>query len=155
MLEIERKFLVVNNDFIKAANSSSKLVQGYLNSDKERTVRVRIKEDKAFLTIKGKSTENGLTRFEWEKEISVEDAKNLLPLCEKGMISKTRYYVVFIDFTVEVDIFEGENTGLILAEIELNSENQIIDLPNWIGQEVTGDKRYYNSYLSTNSFKSW
>jgi CYTH domain-containing protein len=155
MLEIERKFLVTNNDFLKETTSSSKLVQGYLNSDKERTVRIRIQEEKAFLTIKGKSSENGISRFEWEKEIKVHDAELLLQLCEKGIISKTRHYVVFEDFIVEVDVFDGENEGLIVAEIELKSEDQNVDLPNWIGTEVTGDKRYYNSYLSANSFKKW
>jgi CYTH domain-containing protein len=155
MLEIERKFLVTNNDFLKETTSSSKLVQGYLNSDKERTVRIRIQEEKAFLTIKGKSSENGMSRFEWEKEIKVHDAELLLQLCEKGIISKTRHYVVFEDFIVEVDVFDGENEGLIVAEIELKSEDQNVDLPNWIGTEVTGDKRYYNSYLSANSFKKW
>jgi CYTH domain-containing protein len=155
MLEIERKFLVTNNDFLKETTSSSKLVQGYLNSDKERTVRIRIQEEKAFLTIKGKSSENGISRFEWEKEIKVHDAELLLQLCEKGIISKTRHYVIFEDFIVEVDVFDGENEGLIVAEIELKSEDQNVDLPNWIGTEVTGDKRYYNSYLSANSFKKW
>jgi CYTH domain-containing protein len=155
MLEIERKFLVTNNDFLKETTSSSKLVQGYLNSDKERTVRIRIQEEKAFLTIKGKSSENGMSRFEWEKEIKVHDAELLLQLCEKGIISKTRHYVIFEDFIVEVDVFDGENEGLIVAEIELKSEDQNVDLPNWIGTEVTGDKRYYNSYLSANSFKKW
>jgi adenylate cyclase len=155
MLEIERKFLVENNDFLKEAISSSKLVQGYLNSDKERTVRIRIQEETAYITIKGKSSVNGLSRFEWEKEIKVQDAELLLPLCEKGIISKTRYFVVFKDFTIEVDVFNNENEGLILAEIELTTEDQKITLPSWIGKEVTGDKRYYNSYLSTNPFKTW
>ena len=155
MLEIERKFLVQNNDFLEEATSSSKLVQGYLNSHKERTVRVRIQEEKAFLTIKGKSSKNGLSRLEWEKEIPVNEAEILLQLCEKGSISKTRYYVVFDNFTIEVDVFDNENAGLILAEIELVSEDQKITLPNWIGKEVTGDTRYYNSYLSNNSFKNW
>jgi adenylate cyclase len=155
MVEIERKFLVENNDFLKVATSSSKLVQGYLNSDKERTVRIRIQEEKAFLTIKGESSKNGLSRFEWEKEIRVQDAELLLQLCEKGIISKTRHYVIFEDFIIEVDVFDEENEGLILAEIELTSEDQKIKLPTWIGKEVTGHKRYYNSYLSTNSFKNW
>ena len=155
MLEIERKFLVQNNDFLEEATSSSKLIQGYLNSHKERTVRVRIQEEKAFLTIKGKSSKNGLSRLEWEKEIPVNEAEILLQLCEKGSISKTRYYVVFDNFTIEVDVFDNENAGLILAEIELVSEDQKITLPNWIGKEVTGDTRYYNSYLSNNSFKNW
>ncbi|MBQ0116498.1 MAG: CYTH domain-containing protein [Flavobacterium sp.] len=148
MQEIERKFLVDNTKFVELAHKNTRIVQGYLNSDPLRTVRVRIKGSKGFLTIKGKSSENGLSRFEWEKEITVEEAEQLMPLCELGLIEKTRYEVNFEGQNFEIDIFEGQHKGLILAEIELESEDQKVTLPTWLGKEVTGDLRYYNSYLS-------
>lgn len=154
MLEIERKYLIAG-EYRHLALRSYRIAQGYLSSAPERTVRVRIKGEKAYITIKGQSSESGLSRFEWEKEISVNDAKDLLMLCESGLIDKTRYEVEFDAKIFEVDEFHGENTGLVLAEIELNSENEQINLPPWIGKEVTGDKRYYNSYLSKHSFKNW
>ncbi len=155
MIEIERKFLVTSEDFKKEALSQKRIQQGYLSSIPERTVRVRIKENQAFLTIKGASNETGMSRFEWEKEISVDEAKKLLLLCEKGVIDKTRFEVKIGNHTYEVDEFYGENQGLIMAEIELNSENETFEKPNWLGKEVTNDKRYYNSYLSKNPFTLW
>jgi CYTH domain-containing protein len=126
-----------------------------LNSNPERTVRVRIKGGKGFLTIKGIGNESGMTRFEWEKEITVSEAEALLLLCEKGAIDKIRYNVIFENHLFEVDVFQGENEGLIVAEIELQSENETFSKPNWLGNEVTSDERYYNSFLSNRPFKYW
>lgn len=155
MIEIERKFLVVNNDFKSQATSENRIVQGYLNSNPERTVRVRIKGNKGFLTIKGKGNESGTSRMEWEKEINLQDAEQLLSLCEKGSIDKIRYEIPLGNHTYEVDVFAGENNGLIIAEIELQSEDEIFETPSWLGKEVTGDERYYNAYLSNTPFLSW
>ncbi|MFM2231177.1 MAG: hypothetical protein RL607_2435 [Bacteroidota bacterium] len=155
MIEIERKFLVKNTDFMAESRSATSIAQGYLSSVPERTVRVRIKGEKGYLTIKGKSSASGASRLEWEKEIAVEEAKVLLPLCEKGVIQKTRYEVVSGDHIVEIDVFEGENSGLILAEIELQDENEAFVKPNWLGEEVTQDERYYNAYLSHHPFTLW
>ena len=155
MIEIERKFLVTSNTFKTDAFSQNKIAQGYLSSVPERTVRVRIKGDKGFITVKGISSDSGMSRFEWEKEIATDEAENLLKLCEKGIIDKTRFNIKVGNHTFEVDEFHGENEGLIIAEIELNSENEVFERPNWLGEEVTNDKRYYNSYLSKNPFKNW
>lgn len=155
MTEIERKFLVTTTDFILESTKSFRIVQGYLNSNPERTVRIRIKGNRGYITIKGKGNESGMSRFEWEKEISVIEAEALLALCEKGVIDKTRYEVPMGNHTYEVDVFTGENEGLIVAEIELQSENESFEKPNWLGKEVTSDERYYNAYLSNNPFKSW
>lgn len=155
MEEIERKFLVESTDFIKESTVNNRIVQGYLNSNPERTVRVRIKGNKGFLTIKGKGNENGTTRFEWEKEISLSEAEALLQLCESGIIDKIRYEIPLGKHTFEVDVFSGENQGLIIAEVELTSENEFFEQPNWLGKEVTGDKKYYNSHLSENPFCTW
>lgn len=155
MIEIERKFLVTSNAFKTDAFSQNKIAQGYLSSVPERTVRVRIKGDKGFVTVKGISSDSGMSRFEWEKEIPVDEAENLLKLCEKGIIDKIRFNVTIGNHTFEVDEFHGENEGLIIAEIELNSENEAFEKPNWLGEEVTNDKRYYNSYLSNHPFKNW
>lgn len=155
MVEIERKFLVTNHIFITESKENFRIVQGYLNSNPERTVRVRIKGNKGFLTIKGKGNESGMSRFEWEKEITISEAEALLPLCEKGAIDKIRYNVMHENHLFEVDVFFGENEGLIVAEIELQSENESFSKPNWLGKEVTSDERYYNAYLSNNPFKSW
>jgi adenylate cyclase len=130
-------------------------VQGYLSSASERTVRVRIKGSKGYLTIKGESNESGLSRFEWEKEIPIEEAEELLKLCEKGVIDKTRYEVIVGSHVYEVDIFTNENEGLTIAEVELNNENESFEKPIWLGKEVTGDVKYYNSYLSKNPFQNW
>ena len=155
MKEIERKFLVKSTDFIKESNVNNRIVQGYLNSNPERTVRVRIKGNKGFLTIKGKGNESGTTRFEWEKEISLFEAEALLQLCESGSIDKIRYEISIGKHMFEVDVFSGENQGLIIAEVELTSENEFFEQPNWLGKEVTGDKKYYNSHLSEHPFCSW
>lgn len=155
MLEIERKYLVTSDSYKEEAFSKKRITQGYLSSNPERTVRVRIKENQAYLTIKGVSNETGMSRFEWEKEIPVEEAKNLLLLCEKGIIDKTRFEVKIGFHIYEVDEFYGENEGLEMAEIELQSETELFEKPKWLGTEVTNDKRYYNSYLSKNPFKNW
>ena len=155
MIEIERKFLVTSTAFLVESYKKHAISQGYLNSNPERTVRIRIKGNKGFITIKGIGNTSGASRLEWEKEISLVEAKLLLPLCEKGIIEKTRYEVKSGNHVIEVDIFHGENEGLILAEIELKDENEVIVKPIWLGEEVTGNKLYYNSYLSLNPFKNW
>lgn len=155
MVEIERKFLVTSDAFKSDALRKNHIAQGYLNSEPERTVRVRIKGEKGFLTIKGQSSETGISRFEWEKEIPITEAKELLLLCEKGVIEKTRYEIQLGQHLFEVDEFHRENEGLIIAEVELQSESEIFEKPLWLGQEVTRDTRYFNSYLSKHPFKSW
>ncbi len=155
MIEIERKFLVNSDAFKKDALRKNHIAQGYLNSAPERTVRVRIKGDTGYLTIKGKSNETGLSRFEWEKEIPLAEAKALLLLCEKGIIEKNRYEVLVGKHLFEVDEFFGENEGLLLAEVELQSESEFFEKPDWLGDEVTQDQRYYNSYISNHPFTSW
>jgi adenylate cyclase len=155
MIEIERKFLVKNDSFKKEAFAKNHIAQGYLSSVPERTVRVRIKGEKGFLTIKGASNDSGLSRFEWENEIPVSEAKSLLLLCEKGVIDKTRFEIKKGNHVFEVDEFYNDNEGLIVAEIELDSENDTFEKPDWLGKEVTGDIRYYNAYLSKNPFKNW
>ncbi|RAV28259.1 CYTH domain-containing protein [Sinomicrobium soli] len=155
MKEIERKFLVRSREYRKEARLSYRIVQGFLNTDPERTVRVRIKGDKGFITVKGRSDARGLERFEWEKEISPGEAGLLLPLCEKGVIDKIRYEVVSGPHVIEVDEFSGDNDGLILAEIELGDADEVYRAPSWLGQEVTGDTRYYNSQLSRCPYKDW
>lgn len=155
MEEIERKFLVTSKNFIKESTTNNRIVQGYLNSNPERTVRVRIKGEKGFLTIKGKGNKSGTTRFEWEKEIALSEAEALLVLCESGVIDKIRYEISLGKHIFEVDVFLGENHGLILAEVELSYENETFEKPDWLGKEVTGDKKYYNSYLSEHPFCSW
>ena len=155
MIEIERKFLVKSNDFKTQAFAQNRIAQGYLNSTPERTVRVRIKGEKGFLTIKGIGNESGMTRFEWEKEIPVEEALQLLKLCEGGKIDKIRFEIQSGKHIFEVDEFFGENEGLIIAEIELSSETENFEKPDWLGEEVTNDEKYYNAYLSRNPFKEW
>jgi adenylate cyclase len=153
--EIERKFLVKNDDYKNCDHKSQRIVQGYLSSVPERAVRVRIKGDKGFLTIKGIGNESGMSRYEWEKEISVEDAKDLLKICEPGVIDKTRHFVQYKGYTYEIDEFHGDNKGLTVAEIELESEEDIFEKPDWLGEEVTGDVKYYNSMLMKNPYKNW
>jgi len=155
MIEIERKFLVTSLDFIAESSVQHAIAQGYLNSDPERTVRIRIKGENGYITIKGSGNETGTSRMEWEKEISLEEAKSLLKLCEKGVIEKTRYEVKSGIHIIEIDVFHGENEGLIMAEVELEDENEAILKPNWLGKEVTGDTRYYNSYISLHPFNMW
>jgi len=155
MVEIERKFLVNSTDFKAQAFAKNQIAQGYLSSDPERTVRIRIKGEIGFLTIKGKGNETGTTRLEWETEIPLAEAKPLLAICEKGIIDKIRYEVKSGKHTFEIDEFFGENEGLLLAEIELRHENEDFKKPDWLGKEVTNDKRYYNAYLSKNPFSEW
>jgi len=155
MVEIERKFLVISDSFKSEALHKNHIAQGYLNSNPERTVRVRIKGEIGFITIKGKGNETGMSRFEWETEIALFDAKNLIQLCENGVIDKIRYEVEVGNHTYEVDEFFGDNEGLVMAEIELKSEEETFEKPSWLGQEVTNDERYYNAYLSNNPFKNW
>ena len=155
MVEIERKFLVVNNSFEAVAKSKKRIAQGYLNSHPERTVRIRIKDNQGFITIKGIGNETGISRFEWEQTIDETEAQALLKLCEPGLIDKFRYEVAVGKHVYEVDVFLGENEGLIVAEIELTSEDEAFEKPAWLGAEVSGDERYYNAYLSKMPFKSW
>lgn len=155
MVEIEKKFLIASNSFKSEAYKQTRIIQGYLNSAPERTVRVRIKGDKGYLTIKGKGNSTGMTRFEWEKTIPLTEAESLLQLCEKGKIDKIRYEIKKGNHIYEVDEFSGDNEGLIIAEIELCSEDESFEKPDWLAQEVTGNKRYYNSYLSQFPYKEW
>jgi CYTH domain-containing protein len=155
MTEIERKFLVKSEDFKKEATSKTLIIQGFLNTHPNRTVRVRIEGEKGVLTVKGKSSKDGTTRFEWETEIPVEEAKKLLQLCKKEIIEKYRYEVTFKANLFEIDEFLGDNEGLIITEIELNDVNQNFEKPKWLGEEVTGDTKYYNSQLSKKPFKNW
>lgn len=152
--EIERKFLV-KDGYKQFAFTFTRITQGYLSSIPERIVRVRVNGDNGFLTIKGVSSLSGMSRYEWEKEIPVGEARELLSLCEPGIIDKTRYLVQVGKFTFEVDEFYGENEGLVMAEIELGSEEELFEIPLWLGEEVTGDKRYYNSMLAKNPFSKW
>jgi adenylate cyclase len=152
--EIERKFLV-KGDFKQESAKSTRITQGYLSSVPERTVRVRIKGEKGFITIKGIGSASGASRYEWEKEIPVSEVDELLKICEAGVIDKTRYEVRKGLHTFEVDEFYGDNEGLIVAEVELSSEGEDFERPSWLGEEVTGDSRYYNSMLMKNPYKKW
>lgn len=149
MIEIERKFLVTSNGFMTQAITKEVIKQGYLTKDPHRTVRVRIKNQLAFITIKGISSASGMSRFEWEKEIPLKEGQALMNLCLPTVIEKIRYVIPWGKWSIEVDVFEGVHQGLILAEIELPSEDSSVALPDWIGKEVTGDRIYYNSYLSS------
>lgn len=154
MVEIERKFLVSNlEECLQHHTKSITIVQGYLSFDPARTVRIRKTDTKAFLTIKGKSNETGNTRFEWEKEIKENEAIQLFDLCLGQTIRKTRYVVPYQSHIFEIDVFSGNHQGLVIAEIELSSSSEKVDLPKWIGQEVTGDNRYYNSVLAKEGLK--
>ena len=153
--EIERKFLV-KGDYKNHVSKETKIVQGFLSTVPERTVRVRIKGDQGFLTVKGIGNKSGASRYEWEKEISLDDAKNLMAICEPGVIDKTRFIVKADgDLVFEVDEFYGENDGLTVAEIELPSEDTAFSKPAWLGEEVTGQVKYYNSMLMKNPYKDW
>ena len=154
-LEIERKFLVRNDDYKRQAFSSSRIKQGYICSGHGRTVRVRLRDDRGYLTIKGPSDAAGLSRYEFEKEITFEEAEQLMKLCEPGSIDKTRYLVKSGSHTFEVDEFYGDNEGLVIAEVELHSEDEAFEKPGFIGREVTGDRRYYNAHLTKHPFCSW
>ncbi|WP_373519261.1 CYTH domain-containing protein [Pricia sp.] len=155
MIEIERKFLVTSETFKTEAKVNQRIVQGFLNTHPERTVRVRIQGNYGFLTVKGKSNRTGTTRFEWEKDIPVEEAEMLLEICEPGIIEKRRYLIEKGKHLFEVDVFDGVNQGLTLAEIELQNENEPFDRPDWLGEEVTGNAKYYNSQLSKHPFSQW
>lgn len=154
LVEIERKFLVVG-EFKDKAYACSHIEQGYISSGNGRTVRVRIRDDKGFLTIKGPSDEAGLARFEWEKEIPVDEARQLMNICMPGRIIKDRYLVHIGKHTIEVDEFFGENQGLVMAEIELESEDEEYLRPDFLGKEVTGDRKYYNSHLMRAPYTLW
>ena len=153
--EIERKFLVKDSSFKELAFSSSRIAQGYICISRGRTVRVRIRDEKGYLTIKGPAGENGLSRYEWEKEIPLDEAQELMKLCEPGMIDKTRYLVQSGNHVFEVDEFYGENEGLVVAEVELSSENESFEKPDFIGEEVTGIAKYYNSFLMKFPYTKW
>lgn len=155
MIEIERKFLVNSNSYRTEASSVITITQGYLNSDPERSVRIRLTNQTGFLTVKGKSNTSGLSRFEWEKELSKTEAEALLKLCENTIISKTRYNVPVGAHVFEVDEFLGDNSGLVVAEVELGSEEESFSKPDWLGEEVTGITKYYNSSLSSTPVCNW
>ena len=154
-LEIERKFLVLDTSFKHEAFSSSHIRQGYICSGHGRTVRIRIRDTRAYITIKGPSLNGGLSRYEFEQEIPFTDAEDLMLLCEPGIIDKTRWLVTSGRHTFEVDEFHGDNDGLVIAEVELGSEDEAFQKPAFIGQEVTGDRRYYNSHLRRNPYRLW
>lgn len=153
--EIERKFLVNSGAFKTDAAKAIRITQGYLSSVPERTVRVRIKGEQGFLTIKGIGNDSGASRFEWEKEIPVADAEDLLKICEPGVIDKTRYLVKAGRHTIEVDEFHGDNEGLVVAEVELKNEDDQFEKPVWLDKEVTGETKYFNSMLMKNPYTRW
>ena len=153
--EIERKFLVKSYDYRKEAQKTEEIIQGFLSSVPERTVRVRMVDKIGWITVKGIGNASGTTRFEWEKEIPGSEAKSLLDLCEPGRIEKIRYYVKRGIHTFEVDEFKGSNQGLVVAEIELEDETESFEHPSWLGEEVTGQTKYYNASLSKMPFSKW
>ena len=153
--EIERKFLVLDDSFKHEAFSKSHIQQGYICSERGRTVRVRIRDERAYLTIKGPSENGGLSRYEFEREIPLEDGQQMMRLCEPGIIDKTRWLVKSGNHTFEVDEFFGDNEGLVVAEVELSYEDEPYKKPHFIGKEVTGDRRYYNSQLRLCPFQKW
>ena len=153
-LEIERKFLV-EGDFMSEVTMSSRIIQGYLASSPSAVVRVRVYGDKGYMTVKGRVSSSGMSRFEWEKEIPVEEALLLLKLCGGGVIDKVRHIIPFAGHEFEVDVFNGDNEGLILAEVELSSEDEAFEKPSWLGREVTGDMRYHNSMLLKCPYNRW
>ena len=152
--EIERKFLV-KGDFKSSSISQTRISQGYLSSVPERTVRVRVIGDKGFITIKGIGNKSGTSRYEWEKEIPVNEVNELLKICEPGLIEKTRFLVKAGKHTYEIDEFYGDNKGLVVAEVELSTEDEEFDKPSWLGEELTGNVNYFNSMLMKNPFKNW
>ena len=154
-MEIERKFLVRDRSFVSLASSSSHIRQGYLCSGGGRTIRVRLRDDAAYLTIKGPSLDGGVSRYEFEKEISLEEGEQLMRLCEPGIVDKTRFLVPFGVHTFEVDVFHGDNDGLVMAEVELGSPDEPYEQPPFLGDEVTGDRRYYNSHLRRHPYREW
>ena len=152
--EIERKFLV-EGEYKSQVYAQSRIIQGYISSARGRTVRVRIRDGRGYLTIKGASDSSGISRYEWEKEIPLNEAKDLMRLCEPGVIDKTRYLVSSGQHVFDGAEFYGENEGLTVAEVELASENEPFEKPDFIGREVTGDIRYYNLQLMKHPFKEW
>lgn len=154
-LEIERKFLVLNDSYKRLSFSHTHIQQGYITSTPGRTVRIRLRDDRAYLTIKGPSHDGGLSRYEFEQEIPLDDARQLLLLCEPGIIDKTRWLVQSGDHVFEVDEFFGENEGLVMAEVELHAPTDPVIFPDFIGPEVTGDRRYYNSQLRQHPYTKW
>lgn len=155
MIEIERKFLVKSDDFKKSSSKTTRIIQGFLNTDPNRTVRVRIRDNEGILTVKGLSSEDGLKRFEWERKITKTEAQALLDFCEYSLIDKVRYEVEQGDHTYEIDEFYGDNEGLIIAEIELEHEDEEFLKPQWLGDEVTGVTKFYNSQLSKQPYNTW
>ena len=155
MIEIERKFLVKSDEYRSDAFKVQLLSQAYLNNNPEKSVRVRIVDNEGFITIKGPSYDGGLSRFEWEKKISIEEAVELMKLCGDQLILKKRYFVKHNKIILEVDEFLNNNKGLVVAEVELKTTSQKISLPDWIAEEVTGINKYYNLSLITNPFSSW
>ncbi len=147
-IETERKFLVTNRDYKKQYSSKEKITQGYLSKDPKRSVRIRLNNKKGWITIKGESDKKGLSRMEWEREIPLKTAKKLLKICLPNPINKIRYKIQLNNnITIEVDEFLGHNKGLVLAEIELISKDQSFEKPDWLGKEVTGIKKFYNSMM--------
>jgi adenylate cyclase len=154
-IEIEKKFLISSTDFKKDAFKKSYIKQGFLNSNKNRVVRIRIIDEQGFITVKGISFDGGTSRFEWEKEIPKSEAEQLFLLCEKEVIEKIRYFVKTNIHILEVDEFLGKNIGLCIAEVELSDAGELFDRPKWLGEEVTGEKKYYNNNLSKRPYETW
>ena len=154
-MEIERKFMVRGEDYKQRAYASDRIKQGYICSGHGRTVRVRIRGNRGYLTIKGPSTNGGMSRYEFEKEITLTEAEELFKICEPGVIDKTRYLVKSGNHTFEVDEFYGDNEGLVMAEVELQSEDEPFEKPDFIGKEVTGDRRFYNGHLPAYTPRCW
>ncbi len=155
MIEIERKFLVTSEAYKSDAFKTTHIKQAFLNRAPERTVRVRIRGNEGFITVKGKGNESGTSRFEWEKMITVKEAEALFEICEPGIIEKMRYEVKAENHIFEVDEFLGENEGLTIAEVELSKEDELYAKPSWLGDEVTGQKKYYNSQISKQPYNTW
>lgn len=153
--EIERKFIVRGDAYKALAFNHTHIRQGYIASGNGRTVRVRLRDDRGYITIKGPSIDGGLSRYEFETEISAADANDLLKLCLPGLIEKTRWLVRSGSHVFEVDEFEGDNEGLVMAEVELQSADESIEKPEFIGQEVTGDRRFYNAHMRVNPYCLW
>ncbi len=153
--EIERKFLVLDDSYKREAFGNSHIRQGYICSERGRTVRIRIRDARGYITIKGPSLDGGLSRYEFEQEIPLDDAEMLMTLCEPGRIDKTRWLVKSGDHTFEVDEFHGDNDGLVMAEVELRTVDDEPIIPHFIGKEVTGDRRYYNSQLRLHPYRTW
>jgi len=154
-MEIERKFLVRNDAYRRQAHASSHIRQGYISSGGRCTIRVRLRDDEAFLTIKSPSMDGGLSRYEFEKSITLDEAEHIMLLCEPGIIDKTRYLVRSGEHIFEVDEFHGDNEGLVVAEVELHAADESYSKPDFIGDEVTGDRRYYNSHLRRHPYCEW